>query len=401
MSCKNRPSPSLLIVMATGLFDRATPSAGRNRPLRVGIDARPLAERPCGFRRYLENLLPALLEADENVCLELFAHHESARFLTDSPRVEFHLIRGPRQTLVRPIWDRWQLPPHLRRAAPDLFFSTYGSVPGGTGIPTVISIQDLAFLKRPDLLPLRYRPVWKWLSRRWPRARACLVPSVATRDDVLALTGIEPNRIEVVHHGVDPRFRPSSEEQTARVRRRFALTGPFALWVGTREPRKNLEFLIGVFDGLNTGRAEPVPLVLVGGAGWGDRSSVASRSPWISVLEGVDDETLVALYGAASIFVFPSLDEGFGLPVIEAMACGTAVVAARAGSLPEVAGSAAELVLPGDLGLWVDTLSRVLSDDDLRHDLERRGLARSRAFSWDRAAEQTLDVFRSALARPV
>ncbi len=384
--------------MVTGSSDRPDPAARRCRPLRVGIDARPLAERPCGFRRYLENLLPALLEADEGLRLALFAHDESARFPTDSNRVEFHLVRGARQTLLRPIWDLWQLPPHLRRAAPDLFFSTYGSVPGGTGIPTVISIHDLAFLKRPGLLPLRYRPVWKWLSRRWPRAAACLVPSEATRDDVLVLTGVEPDRIEIVPHGVDGRFEPSSRERQAETRRRFELTAPFALWVGTREPRKNLGFLLEVFNRLNSGRAETVPLVLVGGSGWGARHTALAQ-PWIRVLEDVDDESLVSLYGAASVFAFPSLDEGFGLPVIEAMACGTAVVAADAGSLPEVAGSAAELVPPGDLEGWTRVLSRVLADDGLRRDLEKRGLNRSRVFSWSRAAERTLEVFRGVLGR--
>lgn len=382
--------------MLTSSSDQSAPAVRRSSPLRVGIDARPLAERPCGFRRYLESLLPALLGADDELQLVLFAHHESVRAALDSRRVEFHLVRGARQTLLRPIWDLWLLPPRLRRAAPDLFFSAYGSIPGGTEIPTVISIQDLAFLKRPELLPLRYRPVWAWSSRRWPRAAACLVPSAATRDDVLALTGVAPDRIETVAHGVDGRFAPSTRERQVETMRRFGLDAPFALWVGTREPRKNLGFLLEVFNRLNADRAEPVPLVLVGGSGWGGRIPAPAR-PWVRVLEGVDDESLAALYGAASVFVFPSLDEGFGLPVIEAMACGTAVVAAKAGSLPEVAGSAALIAAPDDLEGWTDAVRRVLADADLRGDLERRGLARSREFSWSRAARETLAVFRSVV----
>lgn len=382
--------------MAAELSDQASPAARKSGPLRVGVDARPLAERPCGFRRYLESLLPALLAADEDVRLELFANHDSARCLTESPRVGFHLITGPRQTLFRPIWDLWQLPPRLRRVAPDLFFSPYGSVVDPTILPSVISIQDVAFLKRPDLLPLRYRAPWSWTARRWPRAAACLVPSEATRDDVLVSTGVGPDRIEIVPHGVDGRFRPVAGERRESVRRRFALADPFALWVGTREPRKNLEFLLEVFGRLNADRAKPVSLVLVGGKGWGGRHTALTQ-PWVRALGDVDDESLVALYGAASVFAFPSLDEGFGLPVIEAMACGTAVVAADAGSLPEVAGSAAELVPPGDLEGWIRVLSRVLADDALRRDLETRGLDRSRVFSWSRAAERTLVVFRNVL----
>ncbi len=380
--------------MVTRSSDQPAPAVQENRPLRVAIDARALAEPPCGIRRYLESLLPALLDADDELRLVLFAHHESARFPTDSRRVEFHLVRGPRQTLFRPIWDLWQLPPRLRREAPNLFFSPYGSIAGGVGIPQVITVQDLAFVKRPELLPLRYRLPWNWLSRRWPRAAACLVPSEVTRDDVLEHTRIEPKRITVVRHGVDAGFRPSTEGQQAAVRRQFGLNRPFVLWVGTREPRKNLGFLLEVFNRLNVGRAEPLQLVLAGGPGWGKGLSTGVSPSWIRVVEGVDDETLVALYGAASVFVFPSLDEGFGLPVIEAMACGTAVVAADAGALPEVAGSAAELVPPGDLDGWIDAVFRVVSDEGLRSDLERRGLERSSEFSWKRAAEETLAVFR-------
>lgn len=373
------------------------PALRENRSLRVGVDARALAERPCGIRRYLENLLPALLDVDDELRLVLFAHHESARSAMDPRRVEFHLIRGPRQTLFRPVWDLWQLPPHLRREAPNLFFSPYGSIAGGGGIPQVITIHDLGFLKRPELLPVRYRLPWNWMARRWPRAAACLVPSAVTRDDVLAHTGVEPKRITVIPHGVDSRFRPSTTEQQAAVRRQFGLNRQFVLWVGTREPRKNLDFLLEVFKQLNADRAEPLQLVLAGGPGWGKGLSPGASPPWIRVVEDIGDETLVGLYGAASVFVFPSLDEGFGLPVIEAMACGTAVVAADAGSLPEVAGSAAEIVPPGDLKRWTDVVSRVVSDDGLRCDLERRGLERSRVFSWKRAAEQTLAVFRGVV----
>jgi glycosyltransferase involved in cell wall biosynthesis len=382
--------------MPTDSSNRPVAAVRRNRPLRVGIDARPLSERPSGFRRYLESLLPALLDTDDELELVLFSHQGSARAVVDSPRVGIHLVRGAGTTLLRPIWDLWQLPPHLRRAAPDVFFSAYGSVPGASGIPTVISIQDVAFLKRPDLLPLRYRTVWRWSSRRWPGCAACLVPSAATRADVLALTDVAPDRIQVVPHGVDRRFGPSSGERRAEARRRFGLNAPFALWVGTREPRKNLGLLIEVFTRLNSDRTEPVPLVLVGGPGWGGRPTALDR-PWIRVLEGVDDESLAALYGAASVFVFPSLDEGFGLPVIEAMACGTAVVAADAGSLPEVAGSAALIVAPDDPEGWTDAVRRVLSDADLRRNLKRRGLERARAFTWRRAAEETLEVFRSVV----
>ena len=338
-----------------------------------------------------------MLEVDGALQVVLFALGKSDQLPPPSPRVEIHHVRGPRQTLFRPIWDRWMLPPRLRRAAPDLYFSPYGAVAPGGQLPSVITIHDVDFLAQPDRLPVRYRLPWTLVSRDWPRAAACLVPSGATREGVLALTDVESARVAVVPHGVDPRFGPSTSLEQAEVRRRFDLNGPFALWVGTREPRKNLGFLLEVFARLNGEAEDPFPLVLVGAPGWGKGAPSGSRPRWLRMVEGIDDATLVTLYGAASVFVFPSLDEGFGLPVIEAMACGTAVVAADAGSLPELVGAAALIAGPDDLDGWTCTVRRVLSDGGLRRDLERRGLARSREFSWSRAARETLAVFRSVV----
>jgi glycosyltransferase involved in cell wall biosynthesis len=204
----------------------------------------------------------------------------------------------------------------------------------------------------------------------------------------------------VVYHGVDPVFRPLPPGEVAAFRRRRELPDRFILFVGTQEPRKNLERLIEAFARIPQGEAK---LVLVGGKGW-LYDDLFAKIEALSLRDAVvfpgyvGSEELPLWYNAATAFAYPSLYEGFGMPVTEALACGTPVVTSTSSSLPEAAGGAALLVDPEDVEAIATGLTRILDDDTLREALTERGLAHARTFDWSRTARETVRVYRRALA---
>jgi glycosyltransferase involved in cell wall biosynthesis len=234
------------------------------------------------------------------------------------------------------------------------------------------------------------------------RATRVIAVSHRTASDVVRLLGAEPSRVRVVHEAASPEFfpRPKQALEDAAARLHFDPRRPFVLAVGTLEPRKNHVLLLEAFAQLP--RQSGVQLLLVGGRGWLDqpifeahaRLHLESSAFFLGSLP-LDD--LAVLYSHAAVFAFPSLYEGFGLPLLEAMACGAPVVSSNAGPMPEVVGDAALLLPPEDPSQWADTLKRVLEDDALAHDLRARGRARAAAFSWERAARATRQVYREAL----
>ncbi|MEJ7787791.1 MAG: glycosyltransferase family 1 protein, partial [Solirubrobacteraceae bacterium] len=211
---------------------------------------------------------------------------------------------------------------------------------------------------------------------------------------------IEPQRIHVVPHGVDERFSPGDAPEA--VLAKLGVRDPFLLTVGTLQPRKNLGTVIDAFERL-VAAGEELTLVVAGGAGWGERETAEriGRSPAADriVLTGhVSDEELLALYRGTRCFVFPSRYEGFGLPVLEAMAAGAPVVCSDRTSLPEVAGDAAMLVSPDGIDQLAGAIHRVVSHEALRRDLIDRGLARAAGFTWETCADRTVAVYRAAIA---
>ena len=241
---------------------------------------------------------------------------------------------------------------------------------------------------------------------RLAEAQRIIADSQATRGDLIALAGADPARIRVVYPGCDARFRPLDRAAArATVAQRFALHEPYVLHVGTLEPRKNLITLLRAFAALRDTTAAGHRLVLVGQRGWLYKPIFAAidalgLSGHMCIIETAQDEDLPALYAAADLFVYPSLYEGFGLPVLEAMACGTPVVTSNRSALPEVAGDAALLVDPADDRALAESMARALADAALRNSMAERGLARARTFSWRRCARETLAVYEEALAEP-
>jgi glycosyltransferase involved in cell wall biosynthesis len=230
------------------------------------------------------------------------------------------------------------------------------------------------------------------------RAAAVLVPSESTRRDVAVVTGVDPARIHVTQAGVAARYRLVTDAaELGRVRRTYNLPDDFLLAVGTIEPRKNLERLIDAFT-LVRARGVHEPLVVVGQLGWKytrllDRVRAPDAQGAVRLIGYVADDDMPALYTLARGLVFPSLYEGFGLPILEAMACGTPVLTSNRSAMSEVAGSAAMLVDPHDVATMADAIQTLARDEPHREALREAGLARAAEFPWSRAAEATVRIY--------
>jgi len=264
---------------------------------------------------------------------------------------------------------------------------------------TVITIHDMAYHYYPrETNPVMYRQLRAELPDHAHRAHAILADSVATRNDVINLLGVPGEKVEVVYPGVSAAFRRMDDEAVLRdTAKRYRLPTKFLLFVGTIEPRKNIPMLVAAFDLLCDAGADH-GLVIAGGKGWRDERILAAiencRHRERIVCTGfVADADLPALYNLADVLVMPSLYEGFGLPVLEALACGTNVVATNVSSLPEVVGGGGLLVESNSPEELTATLQRLLRDEALRTSLRSAGIEHAKRFSWENAAQQVIRVF--------
>ena len=267
---------------------------------------------------------------------------------------------------------------------------------------SVITVHDLAFLRFPQSMTAESHRYYGQVRRGVHSADRIIAVSDATRADLSALLDADDQKIRVIHHGRDPLFYPRGCDEQRLALDKHGVGNKFLLWVGTFEPRKNLLLLLDAFQQVRD-RDHHVQLVLVGKRGWLDgpifaRLDSPALRGGVRVLDNVPRPDLPALYSAAAAFVFPSLYEGFGLPVLEAMACGTPVIAADVSSLPEVLGTAGLLVRPDDSTAFADAAIRLLGDTSVAEVLAARGLERSQDFTWERAARLTLQTYFEAAA---
>jgi len=270
-------------------------------------------------------------------------------------------------------------------------------------VPTVLTVHDLIFQRFPE----HHKRLNYWyLSAAMPlycrRASAIIAVSQATRQDLVQFYNVDPARVSVVHEAAAPHFAPASPAQVADARARYGLPDNYLLHVGTIEPRKNLTRLIEALHRLRAG-GQDVVLVMVGSKGWlyqafFQRLEELALGDAVVLPGYVPDADLAALYSGARLVAVPSLCEGFGLPILEAMACGVPVVCSNTSSLPEVGGDAARYFDPRDVEAIADTILSVWRDDGLRERLRQQGLARAARFSWARAAEETLAVYEKVLS---
>jgi glycosyltransferase involved in cell wall biosynthesis len=305
------------------------------------------------------------------------------------------------------VWMQTHAPRLLTRLGADVVHFTNGMVPIASPVPTVVTIHDMSLTLYPACHPFRRvllnRPLVDFAARR---ADAIITVSQSAKRDIVRHYRIDPNRIHVVHEAAAPSFRPVTDRRVRdRIRARYGLGKQIILYVGTIEPRKNLRKLIAGFARRHNAGDLPHQLVCVGPYGWLSRDI----SEYIEQLHiesairftgYVPFDELPALYSLAEMFVFPSLYEGFGLPVIEAMACGTPVVTGRVGALDEVAGTAVEHVEALEAEALGETMVRLARDGERRRHLSALGLQRARTFSWERAARETLQVYERAAAVP-
>jgi glycosyltransferase involved in cell wall biosynthesis len=347
--------------------------------------------------RYIDELVRHLVQdpGQDEVIAYVGRSFEPARW----DGVQLRRARAPvEKPLVRIGWEAAVLPFATLRDRLAVFHGTVNTLPAGVRAATAVTVHDLAFLHYPEQITAkRYQYLKRMIRYSIGRADIVLVPSEATRVDVIEAFRVDPDRVAVTPLGVDPRFTLVDDSAITEMRTLYALHKPYILTVGTLEPRKNLPMLVRAFAALH--EQFPHDLVLAGPEGWLMdeiertifESGIGDRVRRIGF---VDDNALVGLYNGADVVAIPSLYEGFGLPVLEAMASGAPVVTSRVSSLPEVAGNAAMLVDPTNLDSVIDGLRQVLASDELRARLRAAGLARAAPFTWERTASLTRAAYQ-------
>ncbi len=373
--------------------------------MKVAIDYTPAALQGAGIGRYTRGLVNALIPllgpGDE---LTLLYPRGDAPFARrdwpDQVRIRRLPLPDRYQTIL---WHRLRLPLPVEWLAgdADIFHAPNFLLPPVRRAKTLLTIHDLAFLVRPEYAwPDLRRFLEKAVPRSVARAHHILADSEASKRDAMRLFGLPDERVTVVGAGVDPRFRPMTEAETAGVRAKYGLDWPFVFSISTLEPRKNFDGLVRAFARARREANLPHHLVIAGGKGWLYEDIFAAveaedAGEFVHFPGYVSDDDLPALYNLADLFAFPSHYEGFGLPLLEALACGTPALASDASSLPEIAGDAAYLTPADDDEALVAGLKHLLTDASARAELRARGPAQARRFTWDAAAGRLMDVYRA------
>lgn len=378
--------------------------------MKILVNAIPLIGLLTGISRYVRQLYA---ELDQFPDVEI-AYFDGNRVLKNMP------AQANPEKWSRAISAIWKLPDPVVFAARtlhwwkfemqlrhvcrkdhyDIYHET-GFVPAAMStVPTVYSIYDLSLIKYRNTHPKERVWFYDFMGRRRLHfASHILTISEFIRQEICNTFTLSPSTVSAIPLATDSHFHPRSAEKIDLVRKRYNLTGEFLLFVGSLEPRKNLPLLIQAIQRCNI----RVSLILVGWEGWGDKSWMQTiRESGLGeriILAGyVDDETLACLYSGATAFVYPSLYEGFGLPILEAMACGCPVICSNIASMPEVAGDAAIQIDPTNPDELTRAIEGVIADDTLRHWMIHNGFLRAEQFTWCKTAENTLEMFKKVVS---
>ena len=384
----------------------------------VAISAHLLASgraagyRSAGIHTYITHLLQHLPHVDEAFRYTVYTNaHPSIANHTIIRQARWPTAKPP----VRIAWEQLAQPFALRRDRPDLLHAMAFVTPLMSQQPAVVTVYDLSFALFPQyfrgLNQTYLRTFTRWSVRR---ARRVIAISEHTRRDVNRLYGVPFDRIDVARPGVDADFRPVPRDKAEAFRRKHALPDRFFLYLGTLEPRKNLSRLVDAFAQLSrlpgssarpSGDAQHTSqpyLVFVGGKGWlydelFEKVKALGLEECVRFAGFAPGEDLPLWYSTATAFIYPSTYEGFGMPPLEAMACGTPAITSNTSSLPEAVGDAALTIGPEDVTGLAQAMRRVWDDEALRGELSRRGIERARHFNWEATARATVESYRQAL----
>ena len=373
--------------------------------MRILLDARTVGREFSGVGNYVLELVRSFAALDVDVefllCvrgtsrLRELALDRRFRFLETGVSHESH----PQGDL----WEELVLPGRAAAQGVDVLHGPAFLIPTRRSrFAKVVTVHDLVAFTHPETIPWKYALYMRWLIRRTVRAASrVLADSIGVSEAITATLGVPAARIDVVPLGVSESFQRRSVSEIRAVRERLALPAPYLLFVGNLEPRKNLSGLVRAFRRVRAELGRPIHLVVAGKIAWKSGGLLADLAA--PDLQGavhttgyIEPEDLAALYAGAEAFVFPSFQEGFGLPVLEAMGCGTPVIAGDVAALAEVAGDAAVLVDPGSPASIADGILGVLRDPARHEELSRRGLERARDFPWERTARETLASYARA-----
>ena len=369
--------------------------------LNIGIDGRLVSYRMGGIARYTIRLTRALARVDHENTYWFFLHRRAPKkHIVDAPNFRTVTMLTPTH---HPL-EQFLLWLELKRFPLDVLHSP-DFIPPLYNIRArrVITVHDLAFMRYPHLLTRSAARYYGQIDRAVRKADHIIAVSQSTRNDLLNLLGVPESKITVIYEAADEVFRPLPDAEVEReIQERYHLSPGYILFVGTIEPRKNLNTLRLAYHGLRVQYNLDPPLVFAGEHGWladeiyslVDELSLNDRCHFLG---RVSTQELVYLYNGARIYAHPALYEGFGLPPLEAMACGTPAIVSNISSLPEIVDDAALLVDPTDVEAWTTAMHRLLTDDALWQELRDKGLQRAAQFSWERAARETLDVYHKVV----
>lgn len=375
--------------------------------MRIGISARYIQSPRSGIETALLNLLLNLKKIDRDN--EYFLFFGSDRMVPDFVRnsgFQYDISKMPTgNKALKILWSHLYLPYAIGKNKVDVFHEPFFVAPVFKRCPTVVTIYDTAFLYHPKFYNKRsVLYLGALLSGSVKRADSIIAISENTKTDILGNFKVPPDKIHVIPLGTDDAFRVLEDRgRIEEVKMIYGIKNDYILNVSLISPRKNIEGLIRAFKLIKESKETDLKLVVAGGNGWlyedvyrEARSSGLDKE--VIFTGHVPREHLVCLYNGAKAFVFPSLYEGFGLPLLEAMACGCPVVASRASSVPEVCGDAALFADPRDIEELADAVNRIMEDAPLRRELIKKGLERVKRFSWEKMAGRTLSVYREAYA---
>jgi glycosyltransferase involved in cell wall biosynthesis len=368
---------------------------------RVLVDATAVPADRGGVGRYVDGLLPALSVAGANLAV-VCQRADAERYARMAPRAE--VVAGPAAIAHRPArlaWEQTGLPLVAQQVGADVVHSPHYTMPLRVGRPVVVTIHDATFFTQPEQHTAVKGTFFRSATRTaLRRATRVIVPSKATRDELVRVLDADPTKIDVAYHGVDPDiFHVPTDAEKARVAARLGLRGAYVAFLGQLEPRKNVPNLVRGWAKAVHWRDEPPALVLAGGSGWDEDvdAAIAEVPAHLRVLRPgyLRFADLPGYLGGATVVAYPSHGEGFGLPVLEAMACGAPVLTTHRLSLPEVGGDAVAYTEPGVDDI-AEALSSLLDDQSRRRSLADAAVARAREFTWSASAEAHLAAYARA-----